>query len=156
MPWRMPSSLRRFRSLTMGRPMIMGRKTFAAIGRPLDGRDTIVLTRDQHFDRAGVYKAFSLAEALALASQLAATRGTDEIVVAGGGEIYAEALPFASVVHLDLIDAQPEGDTIFPALDMDQWREDGRNPIPPLAGDEFPATALLYRRIGPAEAMAKA
>lgn len=148
MPWRMPSSLKRFRALTMGRPMIMGRKTFEAIGRPLDGRDSIVVTRNPDFAVAGVFRAASLAEAFAIAARLAAARATAEIIIAGGGEIYAAALPYATRVHLDLIDAVLDGDTVFPDLDPAQWRQAARSPMQPSAKDEFAATAILYERIG--------
>lgn len=149
MPWRMPSSLRRFRELTLGRPMIMGRKTYEAIGRPLDGRDTIVVTRDACFAVEGVHSTGSLREALALAVSLAANRGTDEIIVAGGGEIYAALLPYATHVHLDLIEADIEGDTRFPELDPSEWREAERTPIAPHPRDQYAATAILFLRIGP-------
>lgn len=150
MPWRMPSSLKRFRALTMGRPMIMGRKTFEAIGRPLDGRDTIVVTRNADFNVNGTHRAAGLGDALMLAARLAAGRSVTEIIIAGGGEIYAAALPYATRVNLDLIDATPEGDTVFPPLDPAEWRETTRLPIPPSAKDEFAATAILYERIGAA------
>ena len=150
MPWRMPSSLKRFRALTMGRPMIMGRKTCEAIGRPLDGRDTIVVTRNPDFNVNGTHRTASLGEALRLAAQLAAQRGTTEIIIAGGGEIYAAALPYATRVHLDLIDAAPAGDTVFPGLAPAEWLEVARTPIPPSPRDEFAATAVSYERIGPA------
>lgn len=148
MPWRMPSSLKRFRSLTMGRPMVMGRKTFQAIGRALDGRDTIVISRDAAFASEGVQRAGGLSEALAIACRLAAARGVDEIIIAGGGEIYAQALPYATRVHLDLIEAEIDGDTSFPPLDPGQWREVARAPIEPSPRDEFKATAVLCERIG--------
>lgn len=153
MPWRMPSSLKRFRTLTMGRPMIMGRKTYEAIGRPLDGRDTIVVTRNAAFHVEGVHRASNLADGFAMAMQLGAVRGTDEIIIAGGGEIYAAALPYASLIHLDLIDAEPEGDTLFPTLDPAEWREASRSPIQPSANDQFPAAAVAYERIGAPKAL---
>jgi dihydrofolate reductase len=148
MPWRMPSSLRRFRSLTMGRPMIMGRKTFHAIGKPLDGRDTIVVTRDSSFKAPGVHVAGSLLEAFRIAQELAAARGTDEIVIAGGGEIYRLALPYATDVHLDRIDTDLEGDTTLPRLDPAEWREVARHLIERHPRDEYPAEAIHFHRIG--------
>lgn len=148
MPWRMPSSLRRFRSLTMGKPMVMGRKTFDAIGRPLDGRDTIVVTRNADFRADGVHVAANLAEALVIAVRLAKARGTDEIVIAGGGEIYAAAMPYATHVHLDVIEADLDGDTSFPRLDPTDWREVTRQPIDPHPKDDFEATAILWERRG--------
>lgn len=156
MPWRMPSSLRRFRSLTMGRPMIMGRKTYAAIGRPLDGRDMIVVTRDRTFQVDGVHRAGSLADAFSLAVQLAAKRGTNEIIIAGGGEIYASALPYATDVQLDLVETELEGDTLFPQLDPTSWQEIGNEPIVPHSKDEYAATAKVFRRIGPSKPLPSA
>ncbi len=146
MPWRMPSSLRRFRALTMGRPMIMGRKTFEAIGRPLDGRDTIVVTRDGAFAHAGVHTASSVEQALALACSLAAARSTQEIIIAGGGEIYRAALPIASKVHLDLVHATLDGDTTFPELAPGEWQEVDRASVEPHANDQFAMTAITYIR----------
>ena len=150
MPWRMPSSLRRFRSLTLGRPMIMGRKTFQAIGRVLDGRDTIVVTRDPSFQAAGTHRAGSLDEALALANKLAEARGVDEVIIAGGGEIYGVALPYATEVQIDLIETEVQGDTRFPALDPSEWCEVERSAIEPHARDEHAATAIVFRRKTPA------
>ena len=148
MPWRMPSSLKRFRALTMGRPMIMGRKTYASIGRPLDGRDTIVVTRNPDLFENGVHVVSSLEAALVLAARLAVARGTNEIIIAGGGEIYAAALPYATDIHLDRIDADVAGDTHFPALDPLSWEEVGRQPIAPQPRDEHAAAAVHYHRIG--------
>lgn len=150
MPWRMPSSLKRFRELTMSRPMIMGRRTFEAIGRLLDGRDSIVVTRNPNFAINGVHRVASLGQAFELAARLANGRGTTEIIIAGGGEIYAAALPYATRVYVDLIDAAPEGDTHFPELNPAEWRETARMPIAPSPRDEFAATAILYDRIGAA------
>ena len=150
MPWRMPSSLRQFRALTLGRPMIMGRKTYQAIGRPLDGRDTIVVTRNADFSENGVHVVRDVGAALQCAATLAIARDTDEIIVAGGGEIYAATLGYATCVHLDRIEADLEGDTRFPALEPAVWQEVRREPLPPHPRDEHAATALLFRRIGPA------
>lgn len=150
MPWRMPSSLRRFRSLTIGRPMIMGRKTYAAIGRPLDGRDTIVVTRDPAFRVDGVHSVGSLSAAFSLAVDFAAKRGTNEIIIAGGGEIYASVLPYATDVELDLVETDLEGDTVFPQLDPIEWQKIEIGPVEPHPRDEYAATAWVFRRIGPA------
>ncbi|MEZ5854916.1 MAG: dihydrofolate reductase [Hyphomicrobiaceae bacterium] len=148
MPWRMPSSLRRFRALTLGRPMIMGRKTFEAIGRPLDGRDTIVVTRDPKYSSPGIHTAPNLDTALQIAKRLAVARATNEIIIAGGGEIYRAALAVATHVHLDLIDATPDGDTTFPPLPPDEWHEQSRESVEPHANDQYPMTAISYCRSG--------
>ncbi|MGD9806530.1 MAG: dihydrofolate reductase [Hyphomicrobiaceae bacterium] len=156
MPWHMPSSLKRFRALTMGRPMIMGRKTYQAIGKPLDGRDTIVITRDRTFSVPGVHVARNLAQAFELARRLAVARGTDEIIIAGGGEIYRLALPYATDVHLDRIDTDLEGDTTLPLLDPTEWQEAARYPIEPHPRDDYSALAIHFLRIGAPRALESA
>ncbi|KQP62471.1 diacylglycerol kinase [Methylobacterium sp. Leaf111] len=123
--WRLRSDLRRFKALTMGKPLLMGRKTFASIGRPLPGRRTIVLTRDPAFAVPEV------AVAQDWAGALAAAEGADELMVAGGGEIYALALPHADRIHLTEVDLAPEGDTVFPPFDRALYRETRREAHPP-------------------------
>lgn len=127
LPWRQKTDLRRFRDITIGKPLIMGRKTFASIGRALPGRETIVLTRDPDFSAAGVHVAGTLAEALALAERLGESMGATEIVVAGGAEVYAQTLPHASRIELTQIEAAPDGDARFPALDALAWVEIARS-----------------------------
>lgn len=122
LPWRLPADLRRFKAVTLGKPMIMGRKTFDSIGRPLPGRRTIVVTRNPYWSADGVETAPSLAAALALA----AAGSPDEIVIAGGGEIYTQALPLADRLRLTWVDASPEGDALFPEVDTTAWRETAR------------------------------
>ncbi|MBU2533567.1 MAG: dihydrofolate reductase, partial [Alphaproteobacteria bacterium] len=116
MPWQMPSDLRTFRRLTMGHPIVMGRRTFQAIGRPLDGRTNIVVTRDTGFNAEGIITARSLDEAIAHAA--AAPNLDDRVMIIGGGEIYQAALPLADTVHLTEIGAEPAGDTYFPELSV--------------------------------------
>jgi dihydrofolate reductase len=126
LPWRLPDDLAHFKRLTMGHPMIMGRTTFESIGRPLPGRTTIVLTRDPGWTPpAGVEVAHSLSAALERAREL-----DDEVFVVGGAQVYAEALD-AGVVDLMCVTrvaAAPEGDTRFPPVDWEAWREVGRIP----------------------------
>ena len=112
-PWRLPDDLARFRTITLAHPVIMGRKTFEAIGRPLPGRRNIVLSRRAEYAPEGVLVARSLAEALALAGDAA------EIFVCGGGEVYREALPLADRIHLTLIHRDYPGDAVFPELPPD-------------------------------------
>ncbi len=119
LPWRLSSDLKRFKALTMGKPFVIGRKTFQSIGRALPGRFSIVITRDPGFAAADVEVAHSLANALALA----AARGTDEIMIGGGGEIYAEAIGQADRLYVTEVDLTPEGDATFPEIDPSQWRE---------------------------------
>ena len=123
-PWRVPGELARFKETTMGHPLVMGRKTFESIGRPLPGRRCIVITRSLAWRHPGVETAHSFAEALALAGP------ADEVFVAGGGQVYAEALPFAHRMILSVIPQDHEGDAHFPAWSPSQWREVSRTPYP--------------------------
>lgn len=119
LPWRMPADMRRFREITMGKALIMGRRTYESIGKPLTGRHNIVLTRDRAYLAEGCTVAHSLNEAVEAA-------GEGEIMVIGGGEVYAQMLPRADRIYLTLIDARFEGDSTFPPIDMAAWREVSR------------------------------
>lgn len=120
LPWRLPDDLSRFRRLTLGKPVIMGRKTFDSIGRPLSERRNIVLTRASAWASDGVVVARSFDEALTFA---AAWGGAGEAMVIGGAEIYAQALPLAHRLELTEVELDPEGDALFPDFDRDAWRE---------------------------------
>jgi len=146
LPWHVPSDLKAFRRLTIGKPVIMGRKTYDAIGKPLEGRDNIVVTREAGFGAAGVARASSIEEALDLARTLAGARRADEIMVIGGAEIFAAMMPLAGRIYLTRIHARPDGDTVFLDLDPNVWREISRTPIPPDARDTAPATLHIYER----------
>ena len=122
MPWHLPEDFAYFKRTTMGHPMVMGRKTFDSIGRVLPGRRTIVVTRQPDWSHPGVETAHSLADALALAGP------ADEVFVCGGGQVYAEAMPFAQRLLITEVDQSPEGDVTFPEIDISQWREVGREP----------------------------
>src|SRR5262245_33417637 len=100
LPWRLPADLAQFRTLTLGKPGVMGRRTFPSLPRPLDGRDNIVVTRDPDFRPPGAFAASSLEHALVIAERCAAQRGVEEIMVIGGGEIYARALALAERIYL--------------------------------------------------------
>ena len=147
LPWRMPSDLRRFRALTMGKPVVMGRKTFQSLPKALDGRDNIVITRDRCFRAEGAETVQSLDEALTLANAHATRRGCDEVLVIGGGEIYAAALPRSDRVYLTRIHARPAGDTAFPSLDPALWRLVSEEPIPQGPKDDYAATLMIFERI---------
>jgi len=127
MPWRLSTDLKRFKALTLGKPVIMGRRTFASIGRPLPGRDIIVVTRQAGFAVEGVTVAASPGDAVAAARRIAAESGASEIVVAGGGEIYRALLGEASRLVVTEVHARPDGDVHFPAIDPAVWREVGRD-----------------------------
>ena len=146
LPWRMPSDLRTFRRLTMGKPMIMGRKTFQSIGKPLDGRDNIVVTRDSLFAHQGVVVTSSLDAAIAQAQLLAAARGASEIMIIGGADIYAQAAGRADRIYLTRIAAAPDGDATFQTPDPAHWQITQETPIEPDARDVHPATLIVYER----------
>lgn len=147
LPWRQPSDLRTFRRLTMGKPVIMGRRTYQSIGKPLDGRDSIVVTRDASFAAPGVTAVRSLDAALQVARARAHQRAVDEVMIIGGAEIYAASLPIADRIYLSRVHATVAGDTVFPALDPAAWREVAREPIPPDPRDDYAATLLIFERI---------
>jgi dihydrofolate reductase len=146
LPWRMPSDLKHFRSTTLGKPVIMGRKTFQSIGRPLDGRTNIVVSRDASFAAAGVIVTTSLEDAITKARAVAAETNVDEIIIAGGAQIYAEALPLADRILLNRIDADVDGDAHFPDPDPAQWREVSRTELPRRTGDDHDAIAIVLER----------
>lgn len=122
LPWRIPEDLARFKALTMGNVLIMGRATFDSIGRPLPGRKTIVLTRNRQWTAEGVGVAHSLGEAL----NRAEAAGLDAYVV-GGAAVYAVALEVADRLEITEVDAAPDGDTYFPDVDWSRWREVSRD-----------------------------
>jgi len=112
-PWHLPADLAHFKQVTMGKPIIMGRKTYESIGRPLPGRENVVITRDASYAAPDCTVVHSLDEALA---------GRDgEVMVIGGGEIYRQALDHAGRIHMTVVDAEPDGDVSFPTLDP-SWR----------------------------------
>lgn len=123
LPWKISSDLKYFKEKTMGKPIIMGRKTFQSIGRPLPGRPNIVITRDATFAPDGVITALSLEMALDVAKNLALAKGGDEVMVIGGAQIYELCLPDADRVYLTRVHGDVEGDAAFPDLNSDDWLE---------------------------------
>jgi dihydrofolate reductase len=123
LPWRLSSDMRYFRKITMGKPVIMGRRTFKSLPRVLDGRLNIVLTRDQGFVAPDAVMAHSLEEGLAAARESAVRTGADEIMVMGGEDVFREVLPQAHRIYLTEVHATPEADTWFPDFDKREWRE---------------------------------
>lgn len=140
MPWHLPADLRRFKRLTVAKPVVMGRKTFASIGKPLPGRHNIVLTRDASWFAPGVTVAPNLAEAIAAAGLNPQARAA-EIMIIGGAQIYTEAMPIATRLELTRIHIAPEGDTFFPGPDLAEWRETAREQHP--ADGDAPAHSFL-------------
>lgn len=140
MPWKIPGEQAYFKRMTMGHPIVMGRRTWESIGRPLPGRRNIVITRDRAYSAFGADVVGSLDDALSLAGE------ADEIFVIGGGQLYAEAMPRASRLLLTEIDADFEGDTFMPAPDRTQWRETSREPHPPAGDRDFGYSFVVYER----------
>ncbi|OYU75427.1 MAG: dihydrofolate reductase [Alphaproteobacteria bacterium PA3] len=123
LPWRLGSDLKNFKAITLGKPVIMGRKTWDSIGRPLPGRPNLVITRDTNFQAQGASVWTSLPLAIEAAKAMAKTTQQAEICVIGGGQIYAEALPFADRLYLTEVDAAPKGTAFFPAFDEAEWTQ---------------------------------
>jgi dihydrofolate reductase len=146
MPWRLATDMKRFRALTMGKPVIMGRKTFASIGKPLAGRTNIVVTRQPGFAVEGVTAAASLEAALAEGVRTAEKTGAGEALVIGGGEIYALALPHADRLYVTHVHVRPAGDTRFPAIEPALWRAVAREDVPAGEKDSASTTFVTYER----------
>ena len=126
LPWHLPGDLQYFKRVTMGKPVVMGRKTFESIGRPLPGRTNVVVSRDPHYAAEGVKVVASLDAALELAADIATINGVDELVVIGGEQIYREALPMAQRLYLTEVHADVQGDAVLPPIRWDEWREISR------------------------------
>ena len=137
LPWRLSSDLRFFKTITMGKPLIMGRKTWESLPkRPLSGRDNIVLTRHRSYSTPGATVVFDAETALSKARMFANRVKADEIAIIGGGEIYRLLMPKADRIYLTVVDLDVEGDTRFPDIDPAQWKEVGREKYPQGEGDD--------------------
>ncbi|MFZ9667525.1 MAG: dihydrofolate reductase [Steroidobacteraceae bacterium] len=142
LPWRLSEDLRRFKQRTLGRPVVMGRKTWESLGKPLPGRTNIVITRrgDYQVDVSGVIVARDLDAAIAAAGDV------DEVMIIGGAEIYALALPRADLVELTQVHAIVEGDTVFPALPSADWKEISRTDHPADERNQYPTSFVTLQR----------
>jgi dihydrofolate reductase len=147
LPWSLPSELKRFREITMGHPCLMGRKTWDGLKGPLKGRDNIVMSRGPAIAHAGATTVRSLEEGLQVARQRARERGVSEIMVIGGGQIYAQTLSLANRVYLTEVDMDVAGDTYFPKLDAADWRETGREAHQPGPRDSCAFVIRTLERI---------
>ena len=123
LPWYLPEDLKYFKSVTMGKPLIMGRKTFDSIGRPLPGRANIVLTRDPQWTSDGVEVVQSVEQALVAGEIACETADVDEIMVIGGEQIYRMTIDLADRIYLTQVDADVEGDAFFPDIDLNNWSQ---------------------------------
>lgn len=147
MPWKLSSDLKRFKAQTMGKPMIMGRKTFLSVGeRPLPGRPHIIISRNPDYLPEGVDVVSSLEEALELAKAKARELGVDEVFVAGGGEIYAQAMPFADQLSVTHVEVELEGDTFFPQIDPAVFEKTEEIPLPAGEKDNYAVRFATYWR----------
>jgi dihydrofolate reductase len=146
LPWRLKSDMQHFRALTMGKPVVMGRKTYLSIGRPLKGRTTIVVSRDRGFTAPGIVVAPSLDAALATARGDALRRNADAIVVAGGADIYAQAMSPATRLAITHVHKRIDGDAYFPAIDPNEWHESARSEHEAAAEDEAAFAFVTYER----------
>jgi dihydrofolate reductase len=146
LPWHLPDDLRRFKALTLGKPLLMGRRTAESIGRPLPGRRNLVLTSQPDSPVAGMERVASLEEALARCA------GDAEVCVIGGAGLYRLALPLADVLELTLVHADIAGDVRFPDFDLTAWREAAREEHPADERHAWPLSFVRYERAGPAPA----
>lgn len=146
MPWRLASDFKRFRKLTMGKPQVMGRKTFASIGKPLPGRTNIVISRDPTLKIEGCLTATSLDQALELARADAEEKGVDEICIQGGGEVYRQAIDRADRLRITHVETVLEGDTVFPEIDPALWVVTEEERLPAGERDDYPTCYRVYER----------
>lgn len=142
MPWHLPADLAHFKRVTMGRPVVMGRRTHDSIGRPLPGRLNIVLSRDRGYQPAGCRAANSLTEALTIA----ASEEAEEVMVIGGAAVYRDALPLAGRILLTRVHARPEGDTFFPDPDPEEWQVVRCDRLPADDRNAYPLSFMEFLR----------
>lgn len=145
LPWHLPEDLQYFKSVTMGKPILMGRKTYDSIGRPLPGRANIVITRDPNWSAEGVIAVNSLEDAIAAGYEACKAADCDEIMIIGGAQIYQDSLPIADKLYLTMVEAEIEGDAFFPEIDRDQWQKVSEKS--PSAVDKYPYRFLILERI---------
>jgi dihydrofolate reductase len=146
LPWRLKSDLQRFRAVTMDKPVVMGRKTFLSIGKPLSGRTNIVVSRDAAYAAPGIVVAPNVDVALAIARGDALRRGADTIAVIGGTEIFAQTMARADRLDITLVHAKPAGDVVFPPIDPELWREVERSEHPAGPQDDADYAHITYIR----------
>jgi dihydrofolate reductase len=149
MPWKLSTDLKRFKALSMGKPLVMGRKTFESVGsRPLPGRPHIIVSRSHKFEMPSVETVGSLEEALDRGRAIAAETGVDEVCVVGGGEIYRQALGLTDMLHVTHVNTTVEGDTSFPRIDPEKFELIEETAVPAGEKDNYPTRYAIYRRRG--------
>lgn len=146
MPWRLSTDLKRFKKVTMGCPIIIGRKTFLSFGgKPLPGRQNIVISRSA-YNADGITHCFSLESAIKIAKATAINDDKKEIFIVGGGQIYDLAMPLADRLYMTHIDAEIDGDTKFPEIDQNLWEINHQEHVPAGEKDNYPTQYVIYRR----------
>ncbi|MBL7250673.1 dihydrofolate reductase [Alloalcanivorax sp. C16-2] len=146
LPWYLPNDLKYFKQVTLGKPIVMGRNTWESLKRPLPGRTNIVISRQPDYQAEGAKVVETLDQALELAGHVAHIDGQDEVVVIGGAQIYALALPRADRLYLTEVHAEVPGDTYFPVLDAAQWREIGRDDFQAEGPNPYDYSFVIYQR----------
>ncbi len=147
LPWHIPAEMKYFMATTLGKPVIMGRKTFETLKSPLPRRTNIVITRDKTYTREGVVIAHSLEEALHQADAIAQRDGVDEIMVAGGAEIYRLSIPVADKLYYTRVNFDAEGDAHFDDIDWSQWRLEKEEDFPARDAKTPSYTLMMWRRV---------
>jgi dihydrofolate reductase len=142
-PWYLSTDLKYFKKTTMNHHVIMGRKSFQAIGRPLPKRTNIILTTNPYFIATGCITAHTMEEALSIAFE----NGEEEVFIIGGAQIYDLSLPFLDKLYYTEVDAEPEGDTFFPALNWSEWNLLSQKKYPAGERDDFPFTVKVFERV---------
>jgi dihydrofolate reductase len=146
LPWKLSSDLKRFKEITLGKPVVMGRKTWASIGRPLPGRPNLVVTRDANFKAAGAAIYSNLDVAIAAARAMARASGVGEVCIIGGGELYAQTIAIADRLYLTDVKATPEGDAVFPSFHAADWHETAHEEFAPGPKDDHAFTIRVLER----------
>jgi dihydrofolate reductase len=145
-PWRVPSDMAFFKRMTMGKPIVMGRKQFETVGKPLPGRTNIVITRQRGYQPEGVLVFHDVETALEQARRIAQADGVDEIMIIGGGELYAQLMERADRLYITHIDLHPAGDVRFPAIAPEQWAVIDLPEVTPSPRDEASYRVKVYER----------
>jgi dihydrofolate reductase len=148
-PWRIPSDFAYFKRTTMGKPMVMGRKQFETVGKPLPGRTNIIVSRQAGYQPEGTLVFASIDAALAAAQDIAAADGVDEIMIIGGGELYAQTMARADRLYISHVDLQPEGDVRFPAIVPEDWVVVDVPEVTPSEKDSASYRVKVYERREP-------
>lgn len=146
MPWEIKSEFKYFKDTTIGHPIVMGRKSFEALGKPLPKRTNIIVTRDKNYTAEGAFVVNTLEDGIDMARGIAEKDGVKEIFIGGGSEIYRLSLPHADLLYLTEIHLSPEGDTHFPTFDKNEWKEVKREPHKALPGETCDYTITVLER----------